>query len=353
MVARIFVRHLAVFEPTTEVPPWYLLPHHYRRVTPHLYTPVEIAALLAPSTPALFVSTRGTRLDEASIPATFARLTQTAGIQVPHGQPATPTRSASLVLHRDPTATATVSTPGVPPDRAAHPRPRATQWACPATHRISSGAGRERASRSRPGGSVEAGSIHCGGYCLWGVTGVRRWVTRMSPLEVAAAIRSGTWDREELPAEAACRRPRDRCGPTPSDWRGPTRPRPAAPDLDRHRARRRHRPGRCRRGTSAPRRPRRWPRVGPPQWPRPCRTAAVRSRHVRAGRPGRSRARAGRDRRAGGHDRGSGTASPSAGSPGRPPTPGPVPGRGWHPQRSTGAAGLVAVGLDGDRVRAA
>lgn len=47
MVARIFARHLAVLEPATEVPPADILPHHYRRITPHLYSPEQVAALLA------------------------------------------------------------------------------------------------------------------------------------------------------------------------------------------------------------------------------------------------------------------------------------------------------------------
>ena len=166
MVVRIFARHLAVLEPATEIPPADILIHHYRRVTPHLYTPDEIAGLLTaaddlrpptravtyrtlicllsvtglrageacgldradvdldngvltisdtkfgktrqvplhPSTvtalhsylqnsdlscgttPALFVSTRGTRLDHGNIPHTFARLVTAAGITVGHRQ---------------------------------------------------------------------------------------------------------------------------------------------------------------------------------------------------------------------------------------------------------------------------
>ncbi len=46
MVVRIFARHLAVLDPATQVPPVDLLPHHYRRITPHLYSPGEISALL-------------------------------------------------------------------------------------------------------------------------------------------------------------------------------------------------------------------------------------------------------------------------------------------------------------------
>ena len=183
MVVRIFARHLAVLEPATEIPPTDILIHHYRRVTPHLYTPDEIVVLLAtaddlrpqrraetyrtlicllavtglrageacrldradvdldngvltinntkfgktrnvplhPSTvtalrayiqsrdrfrdttPALFVSTRGTRLDQTNIPRTFAGLVAAAGITVGHGQ-----RRPRLHDFRHSFATATV-----------------------------------------------------------------------------------------------------------------------------------------------------------------------------------------------------------------------------------------------------
>lgn len=168
MVVRSFARHLAVFDPRTEIPPTDVLAHHYRRVTPHLYTPAEIAALLdaadglhpalraltyrtvisllavtgmrtgeacgldrsdvdlhagvltirdtkygkhrqvpihpstitalgdyldqrdrllpALRTPAVFVSTRGTRLDHTNMPKVFAALLTTAGIAVAPGQ---------------------------------------------------------------------------------------------------------------------------------------------------------------------------------------------------------------------------------------------------------------------------
>jgi len=46
MVVRIFARHLQLLEPATEVPPDDVLPHHYRRIPPHLFTPAEVAALL-------------------------------------------------------------------------------------------------------------------------------------------------------------------------------------------------------------------------------------------------------------------------------------------------------------------
>lgn len=168
MVVRIFARHLAVLDPATEIPPEDVLPHHYRRVTPHLYTADELTAVLnaadalhptlrahtyrtlisllavsglrtgeacwlnrtdvdlndgiltvrhskfgksrlvpvhattvaalrdygqtrdklctRTSTPAFFVSIRGTRLDKRNLPHTFAGLVNTAGIRVPNGQ---------------------------------------------------------------------------------------------------------------------------------------------------------------------------------------------------------------------------------------------------------------------------
>ncbi len=46
MVVRIFARHLQALAPATEVPPEDVLPHHYRRIPPHLFTPAEVAALL-------------------------------------------------------------------------------------------------------------------------------------------------------------------------------------------------------------------------------------------------------------------------------------------------------------------
>lgn len=46
MVVRIFARHLKTLDPATEVPPADVLPHHYRRIAPYLYSPGEIAALM-------------------------------------------------------------------------------------------------------------------------------------------------------------------------------------------------------------------------------------------------------------------------------------------------------------------
>src|SRR3954453_3584753 len=46
MVDRTFARHLAVLDPRTQVPPPDLLPHHYRRVTPYLFSDAEIARLM-------------------------------------------------------------------------------------------------------------------------------------------------------------------------------------------------------------------------------------------------------------------------------------------------------------------
>src|SRR5437870_1027346 len=47
MVVRIFARHLAALDPATEVPPEDVLPHHYRRIAPYLYSPGEVTALMA------------------------------------------------------------------------------------------------------------------------------------------------------------------------------------------------------------------------------------------------------------------------------------------------------------------
>lgn len=46
MVVRIFARHLAVLDPRTQIPPPDLLPHHYRRVTPYLFSDDEIERLM-------------------------------------------------------------------------------------------------------------------------------------------------------------------------------------------------------------------------------------------------------------------------------------------------------------------
>ena len=46
MVVRIFARHLQTLAPATEIPPPDVLPHHKRRITPYLYSPQEIGALL-------------------------------------------------------------------------------------------------------------------------------------------------------------------------------------------------------------------------------------------------------------------------------------------------------------------
>jgi integrase len=46
MVVRLFARHLQLLDPATEVPPADVLPHHSRRIPPHLFTPAELSALL-------------------------------------------------------------------------------------------------------------------------------------------------------------------------------------------------------------------------------------------------------------------------------------------------------------------
>jgi integrase/recombinase XerD len=46
MVVRIFARHLAAIDPATQIPPSDVLPHHYRRVTPHVFTTEQIEQLI-------------------------------------------------------------------------------------------------------------------------------------------------------------------------------------------------------------------------------------------------------------------------------------------------------------------
>ena len=45
-IVRGFARYLATLDPASEVPAKDLLPAHRPRVTPYLYTPAEIAALM-------------------------------------------------------------------------------------------------------------------------------------------------------------------------------------------------------------------------------------------------------------------------------------------------------------------
>ena len=47
MVVRIFARHLAAFDPATQIPPADVLPGQYRRVTPYLYSDSQIQGLMA------------------------------------------------------------------------------------------------------------------------------------------------------------------------------------------------------------------------------------------------------------------------------------------------------------------
>lgn len=45
-VVRIFARYLKALDPATEIPPDDVLSRRYRRITPYLYSPNEIVALL-------------------------------------------------------------------------------------------------------------------------------------------------------------------------------------------------------------------------------------------------------------------------------------------------------------------
>ena len=48
MVVRIFARYLQALDPATQVPPMDVLPHAYRRTTPYLYSPQQLADLVRP-----------------------------------------------------------------------------------------------------------------------------------------------------------------------------------------------------------------------------------------------------------------------------------------------------------------
>jgi integrase/recombinase XerD len=49
-IVRGFARYLRALDPATEIPPEDLMPFHYRRVAPHLYSPEEITALIQAAT---------------------------------------------------------------------------------------------------------------------------------------------------------------------------------------------------------------------------------------------------------------------------------------------------------------
>ena len=75
-MARISVRHLAAVDPATEVPPEDMLPYHYRRIAPYLYSPGEITALMAAAgrlTPPLRAATWQTLISLLAVTGLFSR----------------------------------------------------------------------------------------------------------------------------------------------------------------------------------------------------------------------------------------------------------------------------------------
>ncbi len=65
MVVRTFARHLAAIDPATEIPPPDVLPHHYRRAIPHVFTTEQIEQLIVAADglqPAMLAATLRTLL---------------------------------------------------------------------------------------------------------------------------------------------------------------------------------------------------------------------------------------------------------------------------------------------------
>jgi integrase/recombinase XerD len=83
MVVRIFARHLAAIDPATEIPPPDVLPYHYRRVTPHVFTTDEIDKLIGAATrlqPALRAATWRTLLGLLAV--TGMRISEACNLNV-------------------------------------------------------------------------------------------------------------------------------------------------------------------------------------------------------------------------------------------------------------------------------
>lgn len=84
LMVALFARRLAVLDPRTEIPPVDVLPHHYRRVTPHLYTPGELDRLLEAADalrPRLLASTWRTFI--ARLAVTGMRTSEACHLDVP------------------------------------------------------------------------------------------------------------------------------------------------------------------------------------------------------------------------------------------------------------------------------
>jgi integrase/recombinase XerD len=83
MVVRIFARHLATFDPATEVPREDVLAYHYRRVTPHVFTSDEINELIGAASalqPALRAATWTTLLGLLAV--TGLRISEACNLNV-------------------------------------------------------------------------------------------------------------------------------------------------------------------------------------------------------------------------------------------------------------------------------
>jgi integrase len=101
-VVRGFAAHLKTLQEDTEVPPRGLLPGRASRMTPYLFSPAQITALMAaahalahplrdqlcprPATRSFLLSGGGTRLNHTNASTTFGGLLDSAGIATPAGR---------------------------------------------------------------------------------------------------------------------------------------------------------------------------------------------------------------------------------------------------------------------------
>ena len=84
MVVRIFARHLAALDPATEVPPEDMLPYHYRRIAPYLYSPAGTGN-----------GSRSSRLPLPRIITSPARQSMSLSCRAAASAPRSPSRASS------------------------------------------------------------------------------------------------------------------------------------------------------------------------------------------------------------------------------------------------------------------
>ena len=194
MSVRIFARHYQTLDPDSEIPPEDALPHHKCRITPYLYSPGEIAALIdaaAQLTPPLRAATWQTligllavtgmrkseacRLDDDHVDLDAATLVD-SGLEVRQVAATVPAR---LHGHRPAGATAAAVTvvPRSERDRVSSSALAAPAWTCTTSLAPS------RASSMMPGSRRPVDAVL-----------TRRWTVFVGPTGSAAATSGfGRW----------------------------------------------------------------------------------------------------------------------------------------------------------------